>query len=234
MKKNFYLLLCALLTTIQFLTAQVNIVVSPDSVHVTVPNTESEINLPSYITNNSGDSVTIRWTRVIEEVPQDWSSAFCDKNVCWFGTVSSKTFQLIDGETGLLKPIFYPYEMAGTGVMRVYYISETPGVVWADTAVYIGVATGSVGVIEAELVRDVALFPNPANDVVNIVTADAHLQGQWCITDAAGKIWDCSSKCNGTIAGQIPVAHLPVGLYLLHVLTPDGQHVVARRFALQR
>lgn len=234
MKKSFYLLFALAATSIQMLTAQVNIVVSPDSVYKEDYATEPEISLPSHITNNSGSTVTIRWTRVVEQEPQGWDHAFCDKNLCYFGTVSSKTFELIDGEEGLLKPIFYPNGIAGTGVMRVYLISETPGIMWADTAVYVAVATELVGSVEAELVRDVAIFPSPTSDVLNVVTADADLQGQWRITDAAAKVW-CHSKIGTTpIAGQISIKELPVGLYFLHVLTPDGRHVTVKRFVVQR
>ncbi|MFN0216519.1 MAG: T9SS type A sorting domain-containing protein [Saprospiraceae bacterium] len=234
MKNLFYLIASMTLLFTQAITAQVNIVVTPDSVYQELPAIESEIALPSHITNNSGGPVTIRWTRVIEQVTAGWDYAFCDKNLCYLGIVSTKTFDLADGEEGLLKPIFYPFEIAGMGVMRLYYLSETPGVSWADTAVYVAVGTELVGTAEVELVRDVAVFPNPTNDVLNIVTADANLQGQWRITDATGKIW-CHSKIGTTpIAGQISIVELPVGLYFLNVLTPDGKHAVAKRFVVQR
>lgn len=216
------------------LTAQANIIVAHDSVHVSLPATESEINLPSHITNNTGGAVTIRWTRVVEQKPQGWDYAFCDKNLCYLGVVATQTFELVNAEQGLLKPIFYPFEIAGTGVMRVYYISETPGVTWADTAVYVAVATETSGAVEAQLVRDVAVFPSPAHDVLNVVTADANQQGQWRITDAAGKVWSRSNGIPASIAGQIPVAQLPAGIYFLNVLTPDGRHAAAKRFVVQR
>jgi hypothetical protein len=234
MKKIHYLLFGAMLYTAQFLTAQVNIVVAPDSVYVESPATESEISLPSHITNNSGDTVIIRWTRVVEQEPQGWDHAFCDKNLCYFGTVGSKTFELINGEEGLLKPIFYPNEIAGTGVMRLYLASETPGVMWTDTAVYVAVATELLGAVEAELVRDVSVYPSPASEVLNVVTADANLQGHWRITDVAGKVWGDSNGAISRIAGQISVAHLPSGIYFLNVLSPDGQHAIAKRFLVKR
>lgn len=234
MKKCLYLLLVLLIAIGDELRAQVNIVVNPDSVYVELPATEFEIELLSQITNNTGSTVTIRWTRVVEQMPQEWDVNFCDKNLCYLGFVESKTFELNNGESGMLKPIFYPNEVPGMGVFRLYLQSETPGIVWADTAVFVGVATGEVGTVEAELVRTVSVFPNPANDVLNVATADAQLQGQWRITDAAGKMWGCSSQGANAIAGQIPVAHFPSGLYLLNVLTPDGKHAIAKRFAVQR
>lgn len=234
MKNLFYLIASFTLLFTQSITAQVNIVVAPDSVYNELPATETEIPLTSHITNNTGGSVTIRWTRVVEQKPQGWDYAFCDKNLCYLGVVASQTFELANAEVGLLKPIFYPFEIGGTGVMRVYYTSETPGVVWADTAVYVAVATETSGAIEAELVRDVAVFPSPAQDVLNVVSADADLQGQWRITDAAGKVWSSSNGIAASIAGQIPVAGIPNGIYFLNVLTPDGRHGAAKRFVVQR
>lgn len=234
MKKCFYLLLVLFIAIVDEMRAQVNIVVNPDSVYVELPATEFEIDLPSQITNNTFGTVTIRWTRVVEQKPQEWDVNFCDKNLCYLGIVATKTFDLSNGESGLLKPIFYPKEVPGMGVFRLYLQSETPGVAWADTAVFVGVATGEVGTVEAELVRSVSIFPNPATDMLNVVTADANLQGQWRITDSAGKAWCFSGQDAGPIAGQIPVAHLPSGLYLLNVLTPDGKHAIAKRFAVHR
>lgn len=57
--------------------------------------------------------------------------------------------------------------------MRLYLASETPGVMWTDTAVYVAVATELLGAVEAELVRDVSVYPSPASEVLNVVTADA-------------------------------------------------------------
>jgi hypothetical protein len=100
--------------------------------------------------------------------------------------------------------------------------------------VYVGVAADPTGTIETELVRNVSVFPNPATEVLNVVTADANLQGRWRITDAAGKVWGCSNSATTTIAGQIPVAQLPAGLYFLNIATPDGRHATAKRFTVQR
>lgn len=234
MKKILHLLCGTMLSTALSLNAQVNIVVSPDSVYKEDYATEPEIAPPSYITNNSGSTVTIRWTRVVEQESQGWDHAFCDKNLCYLGTVGTKTFELINREEGLLKPIFYPHEITGIGVMRLYYASETSGVSWSDTAVYVAVATELVGSVEAELVRDIAIFPSPASDMLTVVTSDANLQGQWSITDPAGKVW-CHSKIGTTyIAGQISITELPVGLYCLHVLTLDGRHATVKRFVVQR
>lgn len=234
MKKCLYLLLVLIIASADGLYSQVNIVVNPDSVYVSLPATEFEIDLLSQIFNNSGSTVTIRWTRVVEQKPQEWDVNFCDMNLCYLGIVASKTFELMNGDSGLLKPIFYPNEVPGTGVFRLYLQSETPGITWADTTVYVAVATGVSGTVNIEQVTNVAVFPNPATDLLNVVTADANLQGQWRITDTAGKVWGYSTTGVSTIAGQIPVAHLPAGLYLLNVLTPDGRHAVAKRFTVQR
>lgn len=235
MKQILYLFITmALLSNAFSAAAQVNIAITPDSVHVTLPAEEFEIELLSHITNNSGGPVTIRWTRVVEQKPAEWDVNFCDKNLCYLGFVATKTFDLANADSGLLKPIFYPNEVPGTGVFRLYLQSETPGVTWADTAVYVGVATNAVGTVEAELVRNVAVFPNPASDMLNVVTADINLQGRWRITDVTGKVWRYSDPATAAIAGQIPVANLPAGIYFFNVLSPDGRHVAAKRFTVQR
>ncbi|MEQ1744449.1 MAG: T9SS type A sorting domain-containing protein [Saprospiraceae bacterium] len=234
MKKGILQLLVLFLASTGNLPAQPNIVVSPDSLYASMPSNEFEIDLLAQIANLTSGTVLIRWTRVIEQKPQEWSVNFCDKNLCYLEVVSTRTFELNNGESGMLKPIFYPNEVPGTGVLRLYLQSETPGITWADTIVYVAVATGLSGTVNIEQVTNVSVFPNPANDMLNVVTADANLQGQWRITDMAGKVWGYSTTGVSTIAGQIPVAHLPAGLYLLNVLTPDGRYAVAKSFTVQR
>jgi len=234
MKKCLYLSLVLFLAGTGNMAAQPNIVVNPDSLYASTPSTEFEIDLLSQITNLTSGTVTIRWTRVIEQKPPEWTVNFCDKNLCYLEVVSSRTFELNNGESGMLKPIFYPNEVPGTGVLRLYLQSETPGVTWADTIVYVAVATGVSGTVNIEQVTDVAVFPNPVTDILNVVTADANLQGQWRITDTAGKVWRCSTAGVSAIAGQIPVAQLPAGLYFLNIATPDGRHATAKRFTVQR
>lgn len=234
MKKVLYAICGSMLLATYALTAQVNIVVAPDSVFVSLPAIETEITLPSHITNNSGDSVTIRWTRVVEQETQGWEHAFCDKNLCYFGTVGSKTFKLANAEVGLLKPVFYPHEITGTGVMRLYYQSETPGVTWSQTAVYVAEGTELLDAVEATLVRDIAVFPNPAQDVLNVVAADANFRGEWRILDAMGKVWGASGSSDAPIGGPVSVAQLPAGFYFFKVLTADGKQGVTKPFIVQR
>ena len=88
MNKCLYLLLVLFIAIGDEICAQVNIVVNPDSVYVELPASEFEIEMLSQITNNTGGAVTIRWTRVVEQMPQEWDVNFCDKNLCYL--VSSK------------------------------------------------------------------------------------------------------------------------------------------------
>ena len=234
MKKIFYLLFGAMLSTAQSLPAQVGINIAHDSLQVSLPVDEPEINFPSSITNQSGGTVTIRWTRVIEQIPPGWNTAFCDKNLCWLGSVSTQTFDLENGEDGLLKPIFEPNEIVGTGIVRLYYNSETQGVTWADTAVYVGIATELVSTFAVERVRDIIVFPNPAQEVLHVVAANANLQGGWRITDATGKVWKCTGATYSAIPGQIPLEQLPSGIYFFQVNTSNGHHLATKRFIIQR
>lgn len=213
----------------QAITAQVNIVVTPDSVYQELPAIESEISLPSHITNNSGSPVTIRWTRVIEQETAGWDHAFCDKNLCYFGTVNSKTFELANGEEGLLKPIFYPYEIAGVGVMRLYYLSETPGVSWADTAVYVAVGTELVGTMEVERVRDMTVFPNPTQNTLTVVFADVNFMGKIEITNAQGT--EVLQQNVVSANEQLDIARFPAGMYVLRALSTNGRTVAVRQFS---
>ena len=232
--KKFYLFSLTLFLSAKMLVAQVNIALDTDSVHVSAAASQVDIPLPSHITNNTSSPVIIRWTRVVEQRPSGWDNAFCDKNLCYLSGISSKTFELASGEEGLLKPIFYPFNVEGVGVMRLYYISETPGVVWADTAVYVAVATGAVGSVEAELVRDVSVFPNPASDMLYMVSANTEQKGQWAISDILGKVWMRSGEGAEVLPTQISVSQLPAGFYSLNVNMLGGDHHITKPFIVKR
>lgn len=232
--KFFYLLLFAVFMPAKMLIAQINITLDTDSVHVSAPASQVDIPLPSHVTNSTGGSVVIRWTRVVEQRPFGWDNAFCDKNLCYLAGVGSKTFELAPGEEGLLKPIFYPFGNEGVGIMRLYYISETPGVVWADTAVYVAVATGAVGSVEVEQVHDISIFPNPATDMLYMVSADAALKGYWNVSDIMGKVWMNSDGGSVALPTQISISQLPVGIFSLNIKISDTDQQVTRRFIVKR
>jgi hypothetical protein len=75
-------------------------------------------------------------------------------------------------------------------------------------------------------VKGLMVFPNPANDVLNIYTGEGLQIAKAEIIDIQGKL-----ICKTQICPQntINISHLPVGFYLLRVITPKGE-VMAVKF----
>jgi hypothetical protein len=234
MQRVFYFLLPALLTSLSLVAQSPDIVVLPDSVFVQGDPSDAQIDLPSHIYNNTANPVTIRWTRVVEQAPPAWDYAFCDLNLCYIGIVESEVFELMPGDSGLLKPIFYLNHSGGLGVMRIYLQSETPGVVWADTAVYVAAAGVDVGIDEAELVRDLALFPNPAQHTLQVTLAREIGPSQWYVTDAAGRTAMPRQPATGAFSSQLDISILPVGSYYFHIVSADNRVLASKPFVIQR
>lgn len=218
MKKMLLLLLVA--TATLRLSAQ-NLYVLKDSLHKEVPVSQNEIEMKTYLVNNSGSAVTIKWTRTLEQLPTGWTTNFCDNNACYLGSVSSKQFNLMSGDSGLLKPLLYPNGVAGTCVFRVKLESTTPGVAYTGSVVFVAVAQQSSGTADAELVKDLAVFPNPTSEVLNVVFADPDFSGTLQISDAGGRI--LLTETNATATSTVDIAALPAGVYTLTALSKKGR-----------
>ncbi|MFN4254420.1 MAG: T9SS type A sorting domain-containing protein [Saprospiraceae bacterium] len=217
MKKMFLFLLVA--TATLRLAAQ-NIYVLKDSLHKVVPVSQNEIEMKTYLVNNSGSEVTIKWTRTLEQLPTGWTTNFCDNNACYLGTVSTKQFNLMNGDSGLLKPLFYPNGVAGTIVYRVALESVTPGITYTGSVVYVAVAEQSTGTAAVELVKDLAVFPNPTSEVLNVVFADANFSGTLQISDSGGRI--LLTQTNASATSTVNIAALPAGFYTLTAISKEG------------
>ena len=50
------------------------------------------------ITNNTSDTLFLRWERVMNDKPESWNTAVCDKNLCYFPHVATKDFFLLPNE----------------------------------------------------------------------------------------------------------------------------------------
>ena len=77
-----------------------------------------------------------------------------------------------------------------------------------------------------ELFREVNLYPNPANEAVNIAFSLSHVVSfTLMITDIQGGIIQTQSmtRTEGNQLIKIPIADLGLGTYLVHMISPDGK-----------
>lgn len=189
--------------------------------------------LKNHIINSGTTTVKIRWTRTIVDITPGWATNFCDKNACFLGSVSTRTFDLFPGDTGLLKPIFYAMGIEGCVVYRLDMVSETVGVDYQKSILFLARTTNGCQVLSAgdiEEVTDFAIYPNPsASGFLKIVFADAGFQGTLDICDSQGRT--VFQKQNATANEQLNISKLPAGTYLLRVTAADGRTFAVRQFS---
>ena len=138
MKKSIYFLILAWLAIPQFSFAQLFTLEYDTVWRNSIPH-NSDVVCHNQITNTSGDSLNLKWRRVVNNLSGSWTQAICDPELCYGPTTNSATFPLKVGATGILDAhyyiggaagdghsellVFYPLDSAGT-VQRIVYISS--------------------------------------------------------------------------------------------------------------
>ena len=213
--------------------AQSPIVLYADTLHKEAPADQFEIDIPNYVYNLSGQTITMKWTRTLEQpFPTGWVTNFCDNNLCYLGQTSMAEFELAPGDTGLLKPVFYPYENPGTGIYRLKLESLTSSVPFLANILYVATATSvSSGTSTIELREGAALFPNPANETLNVVFVDPDFKGVFRITDATGRV--LQTRTGMSAQESLDISMLPAGFYSLQAWNEAGQLVLSKPFSHQ-
>lgn len=230
MKKSAFTLFVLALSAIPLLAQDINI--DPDSLHKEAPASEFEFSMLSHVVNNGSQNVTLKWERNIEQIPTGWTTNFCDKNLCYLGSVSSQQFDLFaNGDSSILKPIFRPNDVPGTCIYRITLTSLTPGIDYQESVVFVAVATVVNSSAEVLSAKDVAIFPNPATDELTVAVADARFRGSWTVTTPTGQV--VLTRPDAPAAGQLDVSCLASGIYFLNIRTQDGQAVATKKFFIQ-
>lgn len=86
-----------------------------------------------------------------------------------------------------------------------------------------------------ELFSDVNLYPNPANEAVNLAfNLSKETSFTLMITDVQGRVIQNQSmtRPEGNQLIKIPTADLESGTYLVHMISPDGKS--SKRFVIFR
>ncbi len=178
MKKNLLLLSFLLLFTIS-IEAQITLSYQPDSISVSdfIDLSDNEYELVGYATvTNAGDSpVSLRWNRIIEDMPAEWEVQVCDLNLCYNKDIFSN---FVPGEIEIPVPLepgastnldihVKPRGVAGTGRV-VVELSDTNS---PDDLITTGLYDFEALVVTSTNdlnTTPLTVFPNPTADYFNI------------------------------------------------------------------
>ncbi len=173
----------------------------------------------THLINNSAGSVDFVWERIVYDMPEEWSAPFCDKNNCYAPFTTTAAFNLVSGESGLLKPIFTPNEVEGIGTMKIRIYSITPGMSFDDTVTFQATTTGYIGINDIVAASSINIYPNITNSTFYI-TSDASIPAYYSIISASGSSIIRQNTLNWqSNKSVVDIAQLQAGLY--HVVLFD-------------
>lgn len=212
---NKFLAVVVLILAGQVITAQTTIDPNPVTV-AEIDIFQFDIVGYSLVTNESMSTKDYVWTRNIISLAEGWECAVCDKNLCHAFSVGTADFTMIAGESGTLDVHVYPFQNQGYAVIEVT-VAEVGNPSNSDTGMYyFNTATA----VSERMTNAIALYPNPASDVLFIETANAVHKIDFFGLD--GKIID-SKLTMGNNA--VEIGNLAAGTYVVRMQDADGVQV---------
>ncbi len=187
------------------------------------------------ITNNTSETLTLRWNRAEVILPDGWATGVCDVNYCYGSDVSRREFELGPNETGTLDVHAYPGGIPGelngatageaTINVKVTNVNDAADTL---TGVYLfNIVDGTTSTVETE-VEKLKLFPNPTSNYFELSTNPAQLIETVAIHNILGRQ---VSSFNATET-NFDIADLPNGMYLVSLL--DDQNAILKTLRLQK
>lgn len=179
--------------------------------------------------NTTNDTIQLKWVKVSESVPAAWEASACDNQVCNTSLVDSGMMNpVLPGDYGFLLMHITGHVNYGTAIIR-YTVWDIANPTLKDTLTYILTINAPTGINEAVTKNTFRIFPNPANENINIIS-NIKSEFQFVVTDVSGKeIKKGISKTNSFSVSNLA---LPRGVYSISVVTED-KNITTKNFLVQ-
>jgi hypothetical protein len=212
------LLLGSLLITISA-TSQVFTPVTNDSTFYGVA-TDNDFYGDIPIGNDDGTNSSMYWEVDSVNLPAGWEFSVCDPNICYpIGTQNVEWSLPANG--GYLNMHYYPNGQEGEGFV-ILRVNDSPNQNQIEYMTFRANATTS-GIATSSL-EEVSLYPNPANELINITGGSANTKFE--MLDILGnKIKTGKLDINGN--HKINTSSVLNGVYFI-VLMEKGQKVTRK------
>jgi hypothetical protein len=219
LKQNFMRRLILYFSLLLFtFSAGAQIVVNPDSLVVSASQDTADFAAAFEVTNNNATTATFWWKlEVDEDFPKEWKFQVCDANTCYFdGFAQCPPNNPNVIESGVTNSNYSvkikPNGVAGTTLVyfNIYNDSDCTDLL---LSLPINLQVGTSGLIHAEILQDLTIYPNPTVDkfMVNNTKSLNRME----IYNIAGK----KMKSFKVVTGQeYHVEELKNGLYLVRML----------------
>lgn len=171
MKKHYPLtFFLAMLALISTTVIQAQISIDPSPVYVDdIPGTQFEAVGYSFAVNSTNETRSYTWYRDIVEMTEGWSSAVCDKNLCYQTTTGQASFTLMPLESGTMDVHVYPGGIEGAAIITILLVNNNDESDYFEADYYFNQSSG----LSERITNVFTVFPNPTSDYF---TVDADLQ----------------------------------------------------------
>ena len=179
------------------------------------------------ISNNTSDTLFLKWERIVNDKPESWETAVCDVNLCYFPAVSTKEFFLAPNfSEGQMLVHAYPGKAPGgipangavpgeaTVKIKITNLNDPSDTLIAE---YYITVTGSLilDISEVEL-EALKIYPNPASDYFRL-TRTQEIQ-QLVVYNILGRQVQTFDIQNGK---SYDISNLPSGVYLIAMIDKE-------------
>ena len=247
--KKIYIFLCAVITLSGSLTVSAQSFTRPlDTARLTYSGSGVQT-VSDKITIPGATDVTVKWNVVSCNFPADWLSnaapGICDANLCYqfagaSGLYPAMTLESCTYTHGAIGDYHFQINLSPTSgtpatttgtyyaTVKLYNAANTSDSVYTTFAVSWG-ATGVPSVGKSG--EDVLLYPNPANNEINLVydaTADVKTIAVYNIIGKVMAVY----RVQGNSA-NLNLENVPAGIYFARLVNSQGEVVVTRKFTKQ-
>lgn len=218
-----HILLCVLpfFSLLANTAAQVSLTFTPEEVEVSGVADPDDLFLEivgyAKVKNVSNETINVKWTRVIVDMPDEWDSQVCDLNQCFIPIVYSNIaadiganfpLPLAPGEETNMDVHIRPQGIAGDAEIRIDISTEEAPSTVLVSGTYKFTATPATSTRSNSRARLTA-FPNPTSDYIELRGAEE--VDRIVLYNVVGKE---VRAFNAAMGGRYYVGDLPNGLYL--------------------
>jgi len=204
------------------------------------------------ITDTTGNDLVIKWKVKACNFPADWltPAAFgiCDDNTCFSNSGNNlwnKTTGLGSTYTAIYRhnaahdstgSFGLSMNLAGSDTLGTYYVTvnlrDTSSGYNKDVTFMVTKTLNTVGVNQVSNVQnEILLYPNPANNELNVVYDEASDIKNIAVYNIIGKVMAVYKV--GSTSANLNLENVPAGIYFVRLYNGSGSVIATRKFTRQ-
>ena len=223
MKKLFCVVLLVLFTGIKTFSQDYSL----DSARIHSQGNPGDLFLSALlVTNNSSSDITLHLTRIIKNIPVNWTSCFCFPT-CIAPWIDTLTFSIPAFGVDSIKPNFGTDPIdPGIGYITITLTQEGESSLSPADTIYFSGSTLSTGIHDVTE-KHISIYPNPFVDgEINIQLADAtNEKAEYSITNLLGQELLRNVTVIQNNSFKVNVNALVAGSYFLKIISSNQSFV---------